>query len=822
MAEEIVRGSDESDSELLPLNSSHKPPLEPNMGKSVFCAFLGASVLTVEFADFMSSRPSHSLTKPSRSILKRGQTSCAPEMEGLGSKTPPHQGKRPKTMTPEDEIQSLSKTYRSPQRSITFATPEQNHVIEPLPLHSQDQNCDSISMMPQSYEPLAPEPTASLPSSSAQQQEHELQQQPTPYSGAGAGAPECCSRSSKRPQSIQWDHSSVDTDPMSSASFARARRVLTDLPHDGVSQPPLATPSESLNVDLHLHPSPATTSARGEENPLEASDPSVGSGEHDVSLSSLQFDNSVSNFDVTPPDLTPTAGQQQQHNGADCAEAEDSRRSSGSNVSLLPDARAEFSKNGTMQATEETPSVHVSTHPSGTTTPAISEHDTHKSEILAQPHSAVDTGSLCERIGYSPISDHGEDSGPLTNIENPLPEEPEKQVFNCSQNDVSNIHIGHKPDILPGSHEGKKSNAETEAERAEEQNDEDLSVRPQDHVEAERTEASVNSNHARERGAVLQSAEPNHREEHPPYETPITPPLLEQSSTSNDPVENSETLAIANTASFQKLELPAKSRQSHKRKVKRGKTSSAALLRKRLVTDLDDDVIWLNERPVAETPVHQDTEMMVKTEKGQSSRPVDATGEIEPNDGLGKTESAQDIAPSASETTQAVALDTPESAPKTRSRRRTKTGESENKKPEPKKRRKSTSISTIHDVVQDSIENGVSTVSPEQRNETSHQTDKENRPLSPPPSETQNLDSPFTPEPQNQCPSPKIQPSDIPHINHTPTKPPNPFTPPPPSTPPVAKGPDKHSPIAVDKKVTHRVGLSRSAKIAPLLRTIRK
>ncbi|KAI1977611.1 hypothetical protein LOZ51_003607 [Ophidiomyces ophidiicola] len=37
-----------------------------------------------------------------------------------------------------------------------------------------------------------------------------------------------------------------------------------------------------------------------------------------------------------------------------------------------------------------------------------------------------------------------------------------------------------------------------------------------------------------------------------------------------------------------------------------------------------------------------------------------------------------------------------------------------------------------------------------------------------------------------------------------------------------AKGPDKHSPIAINNRVTYRVGLSRKARIAPLLKIIRK
>jgi hypothetical protein len=39
---------------------------------------------------------------------------------------------------------------------------------------------------------------------------------------------------------------------------------------------------------------------------------------------------------------------------------------------------------------------------------------------------------------------------------------------------------------------------------------------------------------------------------------------------------------------------------------------------------------------------------------------------------------------------------------------------------------------------------------------------------------------------------------------------------------PTSKGPDKHSPIAKTSKVPYRVGLSRKARIAPLLKIVRK
>jgi hypothetical protein len=43
------------------------------------------------------------------------------------------------------------------------------------------------------------------------------------------------------------------------------------------------------------------------------------------------------------------------------------------------------------------------------------------------------------------------------------------------------------------------------------------------------------------------------------------------------------------------------------------------------------------------------------------------------------------------------------------------------------------------------------------------------------------------------------------------------------SDPPVLlKGPDKHSPIVPNSKVSFRVGLSRKARIPPLLKVVRK
>lgn len=74
-----------------------------------------------------------------------------------------------------------------------------------------------------------------------------------------------------------------------------------------------------------------------------------------------------------------------------------------------------------------------------------------------------------------------------------------------------------------------------------------------------------------------------------------------------------------------------------------------------------------------------------------------------------------------------------------------------------------------------------------------------------------------SPQPQPQSPSENVQQKQG-TAPSTPKKQPEP-----PTTPAkVEKGPDKHSPISIRNKVPYRVGLSRRARIAPLLKVVRK
>lgn len=873
MAAEIVRDSDESDTELLPGRNEDMPRLgdaTANMGRLVSRVCIERARVDIIIDKTMSSRPSHSLTKPSRSILKRGNTLCAPEMERLGSHSSPSPGqaKRPKTISPEDEAQSLPRTYRSSQRSITFATPEQNQVIEPAPLYNatQEQHRDHISMIPQTNDTLAslPTPTISATSSSSlAQPEYEPRQQPILTPGV---PPECCARSSKRPQSIQWDyHPPTDTDPMSSASFAHARRALTDLPRDGMSQT-LSSLSEEQLSDANIrsrfsstiasNTTTATTAAE-EGKPFEPSNPTMSGGENDLTSSFLQFGGNVSSINVTPPDSTPTPGQQQQeqeqYDKPSCVETDESRRSSGSNPSLVLDSRDESSENGTRQATQESPSVQIFTHspPTITVMSSTSNHgDTYKSGVLSLPNTETGDTSLCERVGYSPISENANDSRPPDENENLSPEKFEEQILNSSRSNPTSVHTeGEQDGITRESYEIKELNSEIQTKEVEGEKTENPLLRPQNHEETSTTEKYVSIDDAPQRDAVI--PRPNHHETQHEAQAPAstaldTPVTGDQSSSTNIPLvkdtSNTTTTAPANATFPAQPEPPLakQPRPGQKKKVKRGKTSSAAISRKRQITDLDDDVIWLDERPVAETPIHQDTQQTVKTEENHhNSKVAVATDGVSASGSLERHESAQGDAPDISGTTQ-NATDNSEAAPKQRSRKRIKTGESQKKKPETKKRRKSTSISATDDVFQESTvgENGTSAKDVfseqlQQPHETAAEKDKENQDPSPLRPETQKNTEcpPTTPEPQPisqaQCPPPTIADSTA-LDTHAPTNSAKSMTPPPPSqpaqpsTPPTTKGPDKHSPITVNKKVNYRVGLSRSAKIAPLLRTIRK
>ena len=98
------------------------------------------------------------------------------------------------------------------------------------------------------------------------------------------------------------------------------------------------------------------------------------------------------------------------------------------------------------------------------------------------------------------------------------------------------------------------------------------------------------------------------------------------------------------------------------------------------------------------------------------------------------------------------------------------------------------------------------------------QHDKEN---APPPSPQAPENKP-QPPPESKTPNPAPQPQ-LQNQNQLGLSTPEKQNPAQSQTPPkYEKGPDKHSPISIRNKVPYRVGLSRRARIAPLLKVVRK
>ncbi|KAK1147773.1 hypothetical protein N8T08_000286 [Aspergillus melleus] len=211
-----------------------------------------------------------------------------------------------------------------------------------------------------------------------------------------------------------------------------------------------------------------------------------------------------------------------------------------------------------------------------------------------------------------------------------------------------------------------------------------------------------------------------------------------------------------------------------KKKLKRGKTTSVTL-QKTYESDVEDDVIWVESRP-SNTEAPQDTNsapFSINIETPAPQEPIEHK----------QTDTLPDQA---------------DQAPKKRGRKRKKTSEQ-----------------------------APSANSAAQTPDTNpNDTDLPNQPEKPP-AETRQL-------PKESSPNPNL-PLDPQSPTKTNASPPplnSPITPqkPDPATPNNAstsnknstKGPDKHSPISSTSKVPYRVGLSRRARIAPLLKIVKR
>ncbi|EZF31554.1 hypothetical protein TMEN_8984 [Trichophyton mentagrophytes] len=239
-----------------------------------------------------------------------------------------------------------------------------------------------------------------------------------------------------------------------------------------------------------------------------------------------------------------------------------------------------------------------------------------------------------------------------------------------------------------------------------------------------------------------------------------------------------------------------RAKKSQKKKVRRGKTTSA-VVRKTVESDVEDDVIWIDEKK-STSAIIDDTDAS------------DDILDLNDNDNLF-------TANSLAHETEPV----PKSLPKIEVQVQVPiniTDKNGQVGPAPKKRGRKRKKTDQEDIsIQKSPPRSVETIIPD--NSVENHNDNDIPSVPPPPLSSLGVVKQQTPEPKadnhNLQTSVKNSESSIDkRIEPTP----------PVETPkkPAVKGPDKHSPISVTAKVAYRVGLSRKARIAPLLKVVRK
>ncbi|PGH17105.1 hypothetical protein AJ80_04980 [Polytolypa hystricis UAMH7299] len=271
-----------------------------------------------------------------------------------------------------------------------------------------------------------------------------------------------------------------------------------------------------------------------------------------------------------------------------------------------------------------------------------------------------------------------------------------------------------------------------------------------------------------------------------------------------------------------------KSRRGPKKKVKRGKTTSV-VLKKVIDSDVEDDVIWLDERPAPTTITKTSANIEIPEHRNEQKAGA-KKGKATPKAEQEAVEARPQTGPEAP-----VPPENQPPGPKKRGRKRKKTSDSlppdvaqadspsaATAAPNKDARdRTDTHHNSNHTVVPfaEHNQNPIPSITTEQQ-----QQDETIKAIPP---GTTNV---FTSNDEASDPTPPVQNTSLPPTPHklapaeqaqpvstnlaTPEKPA-------PSTT-FQKGPDKHSPIATNKTVRYRVGLSRSARIAPLLKVIRK
>ena len=267
---------------------------------------------------------------------------------------------------------------------------------------------------------------------------------------------------------------------------------------------------------------------------------------------------------------------------------------------------------------------------------------------------------------------------------------------------------------------------------------------------------------------------------------------------------------------------------SKKKKVKRGKTTSV-ILKKSLESDVEDDIVWVDEKPSG--VVFRDPVLPARR-KAKQTRTNYADFEVsvdEEKHDVVDTEPITDFKPQdeplLNRNPEQPPAETTDAKPKKRGRKRKKTTETyiSNDTPidDPKLELKRQKVSNLEN--NKPLDDG--------GNVAESMDELQGDPTPDPPAAVHDKKEISTPEAENPKP---------PALEIVPT---TSETPPPIETPkkqtattkittaadqttstpsPSLKGPDKHSPISTSGKVPYRVGLSRNARIAPLLRVVRK
>ncbi|KAI9373020.1 hypothetical protein BJX61DRAFT_408975 [Aspergillus egyptiacus] len=226
---------------------------------------------------------------------------------------------------------------------------------------------------------------------------------------------------------------------------------------------------------------------------------------------------------------------------------------------------------------------------------------------------------------------------------------------------------------------------------------------------------------------------------------------------------------------------PRLKKEPKKKKLKRGKTTSVTLT-KSLESDVEDDVIWIDERPVI--PANPEEEPIPTTAKANTDN-----------------DTATEPAP----------------APKKRGRKRKKTAEPLDQKAEP----------PVTDELQAQAQE--ETIDPEDPNHLQLNDTYDGPDVSVVLNNTTHTNTPHTNPAQDDASIPQpTEETRQPTSALTPSKPEVQSQPP--ETPqkatdpqtPSRRAPGKHSPISSTCKVPYRVGLSKKARIAPLLKIIKR